>query len=157
MLSLDARLEGNAVLIRDSMVKFSGSDGTDNNIEICGSSSKPLRMYLNRQLIKILEDCGVDGTWFMNLQRKAVQELRSTTESAWNAANFLETRHTGGSFYLSWFIKTLYNLGMPFQEDSFLKNVIEMMVLTELRSLKHRSRIPVAKGHTLYVNSLISS
>lgn len=149
MLSLDSRLKGNVVMIRKSMIKFSGSDGTDNNIEICGSSSKPLRMYLNRQMIKILEDCGVDPSWFLNLQRKAVQELRSTTESAQNASYFLETRHCGGSFYLPWFIKQLNNLGMPFQEDKFLKNVIEMMVLVELRSLKHKSRIPVKKGHTL--------
>lgn len=147
MLSLDSRIPGNAVRIRESMIKFEGS-GDD--LEICGSSKRPLRMYLNRQLIKILEDCGVDGEWFLALQRKAVQELRSITESSMNASFFLEARHIGGAFYLPWFIRKINALGMPFQEDDFLKNVIEMMVLVELRSLKYRSRIPVAQGHTLY-------
>lgn len=147
MLSLDTRLRGNAVVIRESMIKFSGSDSTD--IEICGSSSRPLPMVLNRQLIKILEDCGVQDSFFLNLQRKAVNELRAVTQSAVNAAYFLQSRRIGGSFYLSWFIRKLNALRMSFQDDEFLKNMVEMVVLVELRSLKYRSRIPVSKGHTL--------
>lgn len=154
MISLDSRLKGNVFGFRDSMVKFPVPEGTDNNIEICGCASKPLNLYLNRQIIKILEDCGVDISWFMDLQRKAVQELRSITERAINAATFLKTRHIGGSFYLPWLIRQLDVLQMPFQEDDFLSKVIEMMVLVELRSLKYRSRIPVQMGHQLYVISL---
>lgn len=149
MLSLDSRLEGKVVRIRPSMIKFDGTDKNDNNIEICNSSAKPLRMYLNRQLIKLLEDCGVEEAWFRSLQYKAVRELQFATQKVASAAQFLESRHTGGSFYLSWFLKRLDAFGMPFQEDNFLKDVIEMMVIVELRNLKHRSRIPVEKGYTL--------
>jgi len=46
MISLDTRLEGEALLLRRSMIKFTGSNASD--IEICGSASRPLPMYLNR-------------------------------------------------------------------------------------------------------------
>ena len=78
MISLDTRLEGDALCLRPSMIKFPSPSF---NVEICGAGFKPLPMYLNRQLIKILEDLGVKPEAFMNLQNKAVDELRRITES----------------------------------------------------------------------------
>jgi hypothetical protein len=46
MISLDTRLQEDALLLRPSMIKFSGSDASD--IEICGAAYRPLPMYLNR-------------------------------------------------------------------------------------------------------------
>jgi hypothetical protein len=75
MISLDSRLHGDALVLRDSMIKFDGSTWPD--IEICDAPYKPLSMYLNRPLIKILEDMGVPDDFFLDLQAKEVERLRT--------------------------------------------------------------------------------
>jgi len=79
MISLDSRLPGDALILRDSMIKFVGSNSPD--IEICEAAYKPLTMYLNRQLIKILEDMGVADDFFLDLQAKEVERLRTVLSS----------------------------------------------------------------------------
>jgi len=148
MISLDTRLEGEALLLRRSMIKFTGSNASD--IEICGSASRPLPMYLNRQYIKIMEDLGVDPDVFMELQTDAVERLRRTTLSAVNAASFLERELVGKTARVPWLIRKLYYVGFKFLEDPFLRGTVELAVLSQLRELKHRSRIFVEQGVTLY-------
>ncbi|KAI9846864.1 MAG: hypothetical protein M1837_003476 [Sclerophora amabilis] len=148
MISLDDRLKGDALLLRPSMIKFSGSSATD--IEICGAASRPLPMFLNRQLIKIMEDLGVSRPTLVDLQNEAVEQLRITTLSPINASNFLHRNRIGTTAHLPWFIKKLHRMGLAFQIDPFLRDSLEMAVLVRLRELKHRARIPVEKGVTLY-------
>lgn len=93
MISLDTRLEGEALLLRRSMIKFTSSNASD--IEICGSASRPLPMYLNRQYIKIMKDLKVDPSVFMKLQNAAVKRLRRITLSAVNVTSFLERELVG--------------------------------------------------------------
>lgn len=148
MISLDTRLKDKALFLRQSMIKFTGSNALD--IEICGSASRPLPMYLNRQYIKIMEDHGVGHDVFMELQHDAVERLRNTTLSAANAANFLERELVGKTARVPWLIRTLYHIGFEFMEDPFLRGVLELAVLSQLRELKHRSRIFVEHAVTLY-------
>ena len=130
------------------MVKFGGSDATD--IEICGSAQKTLPLYLNRQLIKILEDLKVPHQAFMDLQASAVQVLRATTLSVDNAAWFLQKNHVGLAARLPWLILELERLGWNFHQDDFLKSVLEIAVLHRLREMKYRGRYPVEGGATVY-------
>lgn len=130
------------------MVKFKGTTWPD--IEICEAAYKPLTMYLNRQVIKILEDLGVDDSFFLNLQAKEVQRLRDITESPVNASTFLKRQTIGVPIHLSWFINQLAFLGLDFRQDGFLRDVLEMALLVELRLLKHKTRIPVEKGWHLH-------
>ena len=130
------------------MIKFGGTDVAD--IEICGSALKPLPMFLNRQLIKILEDLNVPEEAFLELQAKAVENLRMTTRSAVNATSFLQRNFIGKAARLPWLIRKLWALGLSFSDDDFLRNTLEVAVLNELRELKHRSRIRVENGVTLY-------
>ena len=130
------------------MIKFGGTDVAD--IEICGSALKPLPMFLNRQLIKILEDLNVPEEAFLELQAKAVENLRMTTRSAVNATSFLQRNFIGKAARLPWLIRKLWALGFSFSDDDFLRNTLEVAVLNELRELKHRSRIRVENGVTLY-------
>jgi len=148
MISLDNRIEGHALYLRPSMIKFIGSPSSD--IEICGANFKPLPMYLNRQTIKILEDLGVGDAAFLQLQADAVEKLRQTTESPINAANFLKRQLVGQAAKLPWLIRELWDIGLSYEKDDFLRNTLEMCVLAELRELKHRSRIRVEQGVTLY-------
>lgn len=55
-ICLDPNLRGDKLCLRKSMVKFEGSKAR--NIEICTWASR-LPMFLNRPLIKLLEDLGV--------------------------------------------------------------------------------------------------
>lgn len=135
MISLDNRLNGDMLCLRKSMIKFEG-DGSD--IEICGAGLKPLPMYLNRPLIKILEDLNVPEGAFLRLQEIAVDKLRMTTKSPVNAANFLQRNYIGKAARLPWLVRKLLDLDIFFNEDDFLQNVLELAILIQLREIKHR-------------------
>lgn len=138
MISLDSTLQGDALCLRPSMIKF---EGTGDNIEICGAGLKPLPMYLNRQLIKILEDRGVEDTVLLDLQAAAVEKLRMTTTSPVNAANFLQKNLIGTAARFPWLIRRLMDLDVLFNDDVFLRNALELVILVQLRELKHSKLI----------------
>ena len=52
MISLDNRIDGHAIYLRPSMIKFEGSTAYDN--EVCGAAFNPLPMCRIRQFMKIL-------------------------------------------------------------------------------------------------------
>lgn len=169
MISLDNRLKGDKLCLRPSMIKFEGP-GTD--IEICGAGLRPLPMFLNRQLIKILEDLEVPESAFLELQAAEVEKLRNTTKSPVNAANFVRRNKIGEAAKFDWLIRKLLDLNIMFTSDKFLRITVELAVLVQLRELKHResiifffsfikyldghltvfkgSRIPLEEGYTLY-------
>ncbi|KAL9594745.1 MAG: hypothetical protein Q9219_006857 [cf. Caloplaca sp. 3 TL-2023] len=147
MISLDDRLPGEALCLRPSMIKFQAAS---TQIEICGAGFKPLNMYLNRQLIKILEDLGVPEQAFMDLQDEAVEQLRITAENPINASSYLQRNLVGKSARLPWLIRKLYYMGLSFSDDSFLRHTHELAILVQLRELKYRSRIYVERGMTLF-------
>lgn len=148
MISLDSRLEGERVHLRPSMIKFEGSTSMD--IEFCGANVRPLPMYLNRQVIKILEDMGVKDSWFLNLQSQEVERLRKITSSAASAAKFLKSQSIGEPAHLPWLIKKLASLELEFRSDRFLRDVLELSVMMQVRIMKYRARIPVPEGLTLF-------
>ncbi|RTE70640.1 hypothetical protein BHE90_014965 [Fusarium euwallaceae] len=149
MLSLDTRLEGKVFCVRkESMMKFPSRDLTE--LGICDTSSKPLRLVLNRQMIKILEDMGTENEWFFNLQQMALNMLRNVTANATNTSLFLEHQAVGVNMDLPKLVKQLDRMGIDYRRDNFLKTAVEHVVLRELRLLKHKARIPVAKGVTLF-------
>ncbi|KAN0121734.1 RdRP domain containing protein [Hyaloscypha variabilis] len=148
MISLDPRLEGDALVLRPSMIKFEGSTSTD--IEICEAAYKPLPMYLNRQFIKILEDMGVDDQFFLDLQAREVERLRMITDSPVNASSFLRRQTIGTPIHFPWLINKLAMMNLDYRKDGFLRDVLEMTILVELRLLKHKTRIPVEQGWHLH-------
>jgi hypothetical protein len=148
MISLDTRLNDDALILRPSMIKFDGSTATD--IEICDAAYRPLTMYLNRQFIKIMEDMGIDDNFFLNLQAAEVERLRMITDSPVNASSFLKRQSIGDSIHLPWLIHTLAALNLDFRMDGFLRDALEMVLLFELRLLKHKTRIPVENGWHLH-------
>lgn len=148
MLSVDPTLIGDALILRPSMIKFTGSKASE--IEICGSAIRPLPFYLNRQIIKILEDLGVQHQVFLGLQERAVEKLRSVTRSPINAATFLTRSHIADAARVPWLIEKLNDMGLPFQIDGFLRDVLELAILVQLRALKYRSRILVEDALTVY-------
>jgi hypothetical protein len=147
MVSLDTRLKGEKMLLRSNMKKFETESSW--KLEICGAAFKPLPMFLNRQLIKILEDLEVPAQAFFDLQEAATRRLRYMTETPINTGLFLKQSISQAS-QISSLIWHLGEAGFDYHDDSFLYSVVEMAVVTELRDLKYRGRIPVKDGMTLY-------
>ncbi|KAF5024311.1 hypothetical protein F66182_3588 [Fusarium sp. NRRL 66182] len=149
MLSLDTRLKGKVFCVRkDSMMKFPSKDMAE--LGICDSSSKPLRLVLNRPMIKILEDMGTSDEWFLKLQKNALDILRNVTADATNTSFFLEYQAIGVNMGLPRLVKQLGSMGIDYRRDKFLRSAVEHVVLRELRLLKHKARIPVEMGVTLF-------
>ena len=147
MIALDSRLKGMSVFIRPSMTKFRGS--TSNDVEICTAAYKAGELRLNQQLIKILEDMGAGHQFFLGLQAKEIERLRSTTSSTENASRFLKSQSIGDRINLPRFLRKLLPLQLSFQDDNFLTNMVETAVLIQLRTLKYKAQIPVKDGFTL--------
>lgn len=149
MLAFDSRLTGKRICVRkDSMMKFPSKNVDE--IGICGSASAPMPLFLNRQMIKILEDMGTDPQWFMAVQNKAVAFLKTVTSSAVSTSLFLKDQAIGRPVDLPNLINQLGKLGIDYRCDKFLKAVVEHAVLRDLRMIKHKTRIPVDQGVTLF-------
>lgn len=148
MLSLDLNLPGRKVRFRPSMIKFQSPDkGT---LEICDTSSKPIPFVLNRQLIKILEDMKAPRSWCLDLQENELRRLRNITSSIPNTATFLQSQSVCESMRLPQFLRFASTIGADYRSEPFLRGAAEALVLRELRLLKHKARIPVRQGITLF-------
>ncbi|KAL2195585.1 RNA dependent RNA polymerase-domain-containing protein [Corynascus similis CBS 632.67] len=147
MLALNPLLEGSQICIRDSMVKF---ESNDKHLEICDLASRPMPMVLNRQLIKLLEDMGAPDDWFLSLQNIEIQRLRRVSATVYNTASFIRMQRIAESIQLHKFLRQTEAMGIDYRLDGFLRGAVEIILLKELRLLKHKARIPVRKGMTLY-------
>lgn len=148
MLALDSRLPGSLMCLRKSMVKFQSQERRV--LEICDIASKPIPLYLNRQMVKILEDMGVEDAWFLKMQGIALSQLRAVTESTYNVAQFLKQQNIGEGIRFHRFIRQLENMDLEYRNDKFLTAVVEASLLREVRLLKHKARIPIYDGVTLF-------
>lgn len=148
MVALDSRLTGSLICIRPSMEKFKSQDRRV--LEICDMASKPIPLVLNRQMIKILEDMGVDDAWFLETQEIALSQLRAVTDSTYNVAQFLKQQNIGEGIRFYRFFRQIENMGIDYRQDPFLCSIVEASLLRELRLLKHKARIPIREGVTLF-------
>ncbi|KAK1828316.1 RNA-dependent RNA polymerase 1 [Podospora conica] len=148
MLSLDVTLPGKKIRFRPSMIKFKSPDME--TMGICDTSSKPIPFVLNRQLIKILEDMAAPRSWFLDLQENELRRLRNITSSIPNTASFLDSLSICESMRLPQFLRFANRVGADYRSEPFLRGAVEAIVLRELRMLKHKARIPVRKGITLF-------
>lgn len=148
MVSFDSTKKGESLMLRKSMVKFPAKDSWD--IEICGSGINYLPCYLNAQIIKILEDLGIEDSAFFKLQQGEIDRLQATIKSTKAAAQFLSESSIAKSIRLPWLVQVLDGFGLQVSSDPFLKRVMELVVLLKLRDLKYRARIRVPNAVTLY-------
>ncbi|EEP78208.1 predicted protein [Uncinocarpus reesii 1704] len=148
MVSLDSRLKGDQLKLRESMIKFKAKGAF--NIEICGSGTRALPFYLNAQLIKVLEDLGVRPSAFIDLQTDEIDRLRSVEKSVIKAGQFLEQTNIAQGVRLPWLIQVIRGLELHHDQDPFLRSVIQLAVFLKMRDLKYRARIRVPNAVTLY-------
>lgn len=130
------------------MNKFLSNDRQ--NLEICDVANKPIPLVLNRQMIKILEDMRVPELWFIKAQNRELDSLRKITAITNNTVTFLRRQKIAEQMKFYRFIRRLHQLRLDYKKDAFLCSVVEAVVLREVRLLKHKSRIPIEKGVTLF-------
>ncbi|KAK8095079.1 hypothetical protein PG997_001764 [Apiospora hydei] len=148
MIALDTELTGRKMLVRPSMVKFETDD--NDNLEICDAASKPIPLVLNRQMIKIMEDMKVSNDFFFKQQNRELNRLRLITAHTINTVEFLRRQRIGEQAGLPQLIRWLDRNEIDYKKDRFLSSVVEAAVLKELRLLKHKARIPIDQGVTLF-------
>ncbi|GAA6016409.1 hypothetical protein JCM10207_003852 [Rhodosporidiobolus poonsookiae] len=148
MLAIDPLLKGRVVCLRPSMEKFVGESLA---LDIADTFDGPLPCYLNRPLIKILEDLGIAPSVFLDLQHAAVQTIGCARSSLKDAATMLDRVGLGGTSKLSATLLGLARLiKLPAHDvDPFLETAINVAVADALRSLQFKARIPVWGSHTL--------
>ncbi|KAJ4345158.1 hypothetical protein N0V95_005883 [Ascochyta clinopodiicola] len=149
VVSLDNALLGEQLHIRKSMTKYVAREGW-RDLELCGAAYRPLNMYLNHQFIKILEDLSVPLRNFFSVQDDALKALEMIVQHPLNAASFLEQAHTGVFAKVPRLFELMHYIGLSFQTDKFLTEVVEIAAMSSLRDLKYRARIPIEKGCLLY-------
>ncbi|KAF1956713.1 RdRP-domain-containing protein [Byssothecium circinans] len=149
VLSLDSRLPGKQLIVRKSMTKYTARESW-RDLEICGASYKPLRMFLNQQFIKILEDLRIPVENIVSVQKEALQTLELIIRHPINAASFLEYSYSGVAAKMPSLLTLMHKIGISFQEDPFLTDIIEVAAMSSLRDMKYRARIPIEKGYLLY-------
>jgi hypothetical protein len=97
-----------------------------------------------------LEDLGVPDSWFFQQQEKRMQALQLITAHIANTVHFLNRQNIAKSIGFPRFLRQLESIGLDYRRDRFMSSVVEGGVLRELRLLKHKARIPVAQGVTLF-------
>lgn len=120
-----------------------------NHLEICGIADKPLTLFMNRSLIKILEDLGVPAQNILTLAGKTMKDLLNHIDSPINIANFLESEQIAYAAGFPRLIQHLDDIRISCADDHFLQAVVELAAIIRLRDLKYKGRIPVEKGMKL--------
>ncbi|KAF6766302.1 RNA-directed RNA polymerase 2 [Ephemerocybe angulata] len=148
MVSVDHTLEGRAIVLRQSMIKFEAP--LENNVEIARAFDRPTPYFLNRPLIMLMEGLGVQYSVFKKFQDMAVQETEEAVEELGKAGKLLESYGLGSSFRISSVMNSLAKLGIiSLVGDKFYDTALEFAKIHILRLLKNHARIPIPGAWTL--------
>lgn len=154
ILFQDPNLIGKMVCLRPSQTKFE-NDSEALTLDIASTSSRPIRMFLNRSLILLLEFLGVEPDVFMSLQKDATDAVERARHSFLEAAKLFSHHGFGSSFRIA---SLFNNLVTQLKLDEGDLQGLECQILTKsieyaathvLREIKFRARIPVHGSWTL--------
>lgn len=150
MISVDPTIPGEIVRLRPSMSKF---DARSYTLDIAGSFRRSLPAFLNRPLIKILEDLKIPAQIFLDAQVQAIQKIEGSRASFRASAKLLEREGLGISSKFSKILRRFSSLMGTDQTDyigsRFIHDCLDLAVIECLRSLKYRARIPLEGSYTL--------
>jgi len=115
------------------MVKFNAPESR--TIEIAEVFDRPKKCYLNRPLIMVLENLGIDYAVFEKYQDIAVLQVQESTRTLESAARMLEIFGLGTSFRLTSIMLNLSKrLGFDsLYRDSFYQQMLKYAVNHVLR------------------------
>ncbi|VDB83377.1 unnamed protein product [Peniophora sp. CBMAI 1063] len=154
---VDERLEGILMRLRPSQRKFESHMVESAGIEIARAFDYPNRVHLNRPVIMVLEDRGVDKEQFIELQEDAKRDVLTAEDSIGNFAKHLRANNAGGKFHLAFILECLELFGLdltaregktPVGSELFAR-LLRYAVNDSLRTMKHKARIPVPGSYQL--------
>ncbi|XP_013789033.1 RNA-dependent RNA polymerase 1-like [Limulus polyphemus] len=143
MLAVDNQLQGEVMHTRPSMKKFEFSSSS---LEIL-NWSHPKPVFLNRQVITILEQLGVPRNVFEKLQEKMLLKLTRSLYDERSALKLLKENSK-----LKFPFKELASVGVSFLKDPFFRSIIQAIYRRVTLDLIEKSRIeiPIDKGRTMF-------
>jgi len=156
MVVIDERLEGIKMRLRPSMSKFKAHEAVG-EVEIARAFDRPGKPYLNRSLIMLLEDRGVDKQVFMALQERAKTEIHTASDSMERLVGLLKAHKLATSFGIDFIVRGLRSIGMGFKhekndnvlQDPFIDRLIHFAKNHVLRYITHGARIPIPDSYLL--------
>ncbi|KLO19204.1 RdRP-domain-containing protein [Schizopora paradoxa] len=151
VVSIDDELQGRRMHLRASMQKFRVHKEDPADIEIAQEFCFPNTMYLNRQLIMILEGRGIPAEAFLALQAAKLTDVLSSSDDTAKLCKLLKAHSLGVKFGLVPMFRRLLKLGIGLEESTpskcldnpFFDRAINCAVDSVLRDIKYRARIPV--------------
>eukprot|EP00834_Sanchytrium_tribonematis_P004369 NODE_211_length_12764_cov_0.923727.p1 type:complete len:1193 gc:universal NODE_211_length_12764_cov_0.923727:10212-6634(-) len=139
VVSVDSRLKGIKMILRESMHKFKGSED-HRNVEVL-AISRGLKCYLNRQAIVLLSSLGIKDDIFVKKLKTQIHELDICLQDN-DAAKRLSLDFCPVAY-------KMLDAGFDVRKELFLQNLIEAVRQRRLLDLQVRARIEVPKGITL--------
>ncbi|KIY65187.1 RdRP-domain-containing protein [Cylindrobasidium torrendii FP15055 ss-10] len=148
---VNPELKGRLLRFTDSQEKFKSSSLT---FDVANHSLHPGITYLNRPLVKVLEDLGVSKQTFLDIQKHEVEQIEKAVRSFPYAAVHFAKNKLGMGFRLPRLFDNLKSmLGIDFDASprghiDFYKSMTMLGVTAVLRDIKYKARIMV-HGPTL--------
>ncbi|OBZ65791.1 RNA-dependent RNA polymerase 1 [Grifola frondosa] len=157
MVVIDERLRGVKMRLRKSMNKFKARNEALGEIEIARAFERPGISYLNRPLVTLLEDRGIDKKAFVSLQDRAKADIYTATDSITQTISFLKAHQLGTSYRLPILLQRLGTIGLGMAresstgvlQDPFLDRLILYAKNHVLRDIKHAARMPIPDSYLL--------
>ncbi|XP_037556026.1 uncharacterized protein LOC119432954 [Dermacentor silvarum] len=138
MLCLNPCLDGDKLVLRESMRKFPCS--TSEVLEVIKVSA-PRTVCLNRPLITILEQLGVPGHAFVNLQQSMVLQLADALVCEGIALDILSSY-----VEVPFFFRQLQSRGFLLTRHPFVRLLLCTVYKSAMDGLRTKTRIAVASG-----------
>ncbi|KAI0929166.1 hypothetical protein AcW1_006187 [Taiwanofungus camphoratus] len=157
MVAIDEQLEGVKMRLRPSMNKFRARDEDLAEIEIARAFERPNTCYLNRPLVMIMEDRGVEKKAFLTLQERAITQIHTASDSILGTMKLLKAHTLATSYRLHFVLQCLKSIGMGLPpetsvqvlQDPFIERLIHYAKNHVLRDIKHAAKIPIPDSHLL--------
>ncbi|GAA5939359.1 RNA dependent RNA polymerase [Sporobolomyces koalae] len=143
MLQIDPALDGRKIALRPSQIKFRSAQ---QSLEIADTFTIARTGFLNRPLVKLLEDLGVPASAFLRLQKTATKKIRHARSKLTSAVTLLEhwglARSSQLSRVLSYLAKDRATGALLFK-NAFVAQCLDASLAHILRDVKHKARIPL--------------
>ncbi|KAJ3242194.1 hypothetical protein HDU81_006606 [Chytriomyces hyalinus] len=148
MVSVDARLPGKRMCIRDSMTKFDSPNCKVLEVADYASPTVARPAHLNRQVILILEDLGVPNSVFLRLQRDSIKDLSLMRTDVGKLVGMAGKMSHFGNFVrlISKNDGDIHN----WISNEFIQHCLDHVRNFLLKEIKYRARIKIPNGWTLF-------
>ena len=134
MLVVNPKLKGQHIIFRESMKKYESNDRSLGVLKL----SAPRPVYLNRPLISILEQLGVEPRVFLGM---LMDNLKSLANSLVCECSALTLFQNASSLCIPY--ERLFASGIPFLSEPIFRQIVDCLIPHRIKELKSKARIKV--------------